>query len=148
VETKVKQGLTTEQLSSLTQLASSCEGLVAQLEKLRPIISTVASVQKVIVTGECQADIMATLRASQILKSCVDFMRPPKAEAEGIMKTINKLTQASKGPTGFELISYPMMRKQVFSLAYVSALFYILHLLLLFSFLSSHFPASFFTCCS
>ena len=56
---------------------------------------------------------MATLRASQILKSCIDFMRPMKADGEGIVGTIKNLTKLSKGPSGYELLSFPLMREQV-----------------------------------
>ena len=112
-ESKVKEGLTSEQLSSLGQLASACTGLATQLQKLKHIVSDISSGQRVTVGSESQGDVVSTLRASQILKSCVDFMRPPKTDSEGVMKTVNKILHASKGPSGYELISYPMMRKQV-----------------------------------
>jgi hypothetical protein len=113
VSNKNHSGLTPEQFSNLMQLASACGGLSTQLEKLKPLISHISSGKRASVSSENQADVVATLRASQILKSCVDFMRPPKTESEGIMRTVNKILQLSKGPSGFELISFPVMRKQL-----------------------------------
>ena len=113
METKIKEGLTKEQMSSLSQLVDACQSLVDHIDKLKSVIAMVASGQRVIITGECQSDTTATLRACQILKSCIDFMRPPKTDSEGLFKALNKISQVSKGPSGFELISFPMMRKQV-----------------------------------
>ena len=113
METKIKEGLTKEQISCLSQLADACQSLVDHIDKLKSVISVVASGQRAVITGECQSDTMATLRACQILKSCIDFMRPPKTESEGLFKALSKLSQVSKGPSGFELVSFPMMRKQV-----------------------------------
>ena len=113
METKIKERLTKEQMSSLSQLVDACQSLVDHIDKLKSVIAMVASGQRVIITGECQSDTTATLRACQILKSCIDFMRPPKTDSEGLFKALNKISQVSKGPSGFELISFPMMRKQV-----------------------------------
>ena len=113
LETKIKEGLTKEQLSSLSQLADACHSLVDHIDKLKTMIGAIASGQRVVVSGESQSDTMAALRACQILKSCIDFMRPTKAESEGFLKALNKISQVSKGPSGFELIAFPMMRKQV-----------------------------------
>lgn len=113
METKIKEGLTKEQLSSLSQLADACHSLIDHIDKLKTMIASIASGQRVVVAGESQSDTMATLRACQILKSCIDYMRPPKTESEGLFKALNKISQVSKGPSGFELIAFPMMRKQV-----------------------------------
>lgn len=58
---------------------------------------------------------MATLRAAQILKSCVEFMKPKLQEKDGINGIMGNIKKIYKGPSGYELISFPLMRVQLVS---------------------------------
>lgn len=122
---KVKRDLSTnlkpEEIVSIGQLGAAALELSNILNDLRPTITSYVSGSHQRSSSSTDrasenATVLQALRASQALKSCVDVMKPKKIEADGIWATVNTILKINTGPTGYEKLSFPMMREQLMAM--------------------------------